>query len=236
MLADRVEAEEHLLVVDDVELEQRGEVVDPDLYGGLLDQAEVGQLVDRVADGLGVAPGDGGARAAEVRVVGQVLGAAGQRPGRGGVGQQHADADGLGRQAAGADLVERLLDDAVQGLAGEAGEVDRDVWLLEGALDVRAQADRSLGALADEHAAALPADDEALVAQDAERLLDGLAGDAVALGQLVADGSRSPGASCGQDRGAQHVRDLHVGRPRVVRIEAHGDSLTGSRLGRLDLY
>jgi hypothetical protein len=57
------------------------------------------------------------------------------------------------------------LDDAVQGLAGEAGEVDRDLWLLECSLDVWPEADGSLAASSDEDAAALAGDDEALVAQ-----------------------------------------------------------------------
>jgi hypothetical protein len=39
VLAHGVEAEERFLVVEDVELEQRGEVVDADLHGGLLHQA-----------------------------------------------------------------------------------------------------------------------------------------------------------------------------------------------------
>jgi hypothetical protein len=42
VLAHGVEAEEGFLVVEDVELEQRGEVVDADLHGGLLHQAQVG--------------------------------------------------------------------------------------------------------------------------------------------------------------------------------------------------
>jgi hypothetical protein len=42
VLAHGVEAEERFLVVEDVELEQRGEAVDADLHGGLLHQAQVG--------------------------------------------------------------------------------------------------------------------------------------------------------------------------------------------------
>ena len=42
------------------------------------------------------------------------------------------------------------------------------------------------GPLADEHPAALPGDDQALVAQQADRLLDGHPGHAVALGEFVA--------------------------------------------------
>ena len=37
------------------------------------------------------------------------------------------------------DLVERFLDDAVEGLAGESGEVDGDVLAGECLLDERAQ-------------------------------------------------------------------------------------------------
>ncbi len=44
-----------------------------------------------------------------------------------------------------ADAVERFLDDAVQGLAGESGEVDRDVLSRERALDIGTDADRGSG-------------------------------------------------------------------------------------------
>jgi hypothetical protein len=43
-----------------------------------------------------------------------------------------------------ADAVERFLDDAVQSLAGESGEVDRDVLSRERALDVGTDASRAL--------------------------------------------------------------------------------------------
>jgi hypothetical protein len=49
--------------------------------------------------------------------------------------------DGLGAESTDADLVEWFLDRAVQGLAGEAGEVDRHVVGLERALDVGAESD-----------------------------------------------------------------------------------------------
>ncbi|BCJ45023.1 hypothetical protein GCM10010168_84030 [Actinoplanes ianthinogenes] len=73
----------------------------------------------------------------------------------------------------------------MQGLAGEAGEVERDVELLERGLDVRPQPHRAIGLGADERATPLPTDDQAIVAKDAERGLDGLAGYAVALGEVV---------------------------------------------------
>jgi hypothetical protein len=86
------------------------------------------------------------------------------------------------------------LEDAVEGLAGEAGEVDGDLGALEGSLDVGSQADGSLAASSDKDAASLAGDDEALVAQDAERLLHGHAGHAVALGEFVARGELVTGA------------------------------------------
>ena len=99
------------------------------------------------------------------------------------------------------------------------------------------QADGSLAASSDEDAASLAGDDEALVAQDAERLLDGHAGHAVALGEFVAGGELVTGCELlGEDRRTEGVGDLHVGGSGVVWVESHGDSLTGSRLGKLDLY
>lgn len=64
----------------------------------------------------------------------------GQDYGLGGVGQEHADVDAGGPDAADADLVERFLDDTVQRLAGHPGEVDRDVLAGEGLLHERADA------------------------------------------------------------------------------------------------
>jgi len=43
--------------------------------------------------------------------------------------------------AADADLIEGFLDRAVEGFAGESGEVDGDVFAGEGLLDEGAQAD-----------------------------------------------------------------------------------------------
>jgi hypothetical protein len=58
---------------------------------------------------VGVAGGNPGGALAVVRVVGQVVGAAGQGHGPGGVGQQHADGDAGGPDAADADLVQGFL-------------------------------------------------------------------------------------------------------------------------------
>jgi sugar lactone lactonase YvrE len=99
------------------------------------------------------------------------------------------------------------------------------------------QADGALAASSDEDAASMAGDDEALVTQDAERLLHGHAGHAVALGEFVARGELVTGCELlGEDRGTEGVGDLHVGGSGVVWVESHSDSLTGSRLGKLDLY
>src|SRR5262249_55947628 len=121
---------------------------------------------------------------------------------------------------AGADLVERLLNGAEERLGGEAEEVDGDVRMLEGALHDRAQADRPGGAFAHEHAAALAGDDEAFFATEADPGLDGQAGDAVALGELVAGRELLSGLQgLGEDCGTQGAGDLYVGRTRIVRVE-----------------
>jgi len=49
---------------------------------------------------------------------------------------------------------------------GDAGEVDRDMGAVEPGLDVRPQPDRAFGLGAHVGAAALPADDQPVVAQD----------------------------------------------------------------------
>ena len=100
---------------------------DAQLDAAAADQAELVELVDGVDDRLGVALGHRVRALAEGGVVGEVFGAAGQRGGLGRVGDEDADRDRLGRGGAGADLVERLLDGAEQGLGGEAEEVDGDV-------------------------------------------------------------------------------------------------------------
>ena len=77
-----------------------------------------------------------------------------QRPRHLRVREQHPQAHRLGPELPRPDLVQRLLHDAVPRLAGEAGEVERHVRLLERPFHARAESDRALGALADEHAGA----------------------------------------------------------------------------------
>jgi len=132
---DGVEAEEHVLAIEDVELEQRRAAVGAELRVGLVDEAEAGQFLHGVEDGVGVPGGQAVGAGAVFGVVGEVVGAAGQDHGAAGVGEQHPDGQGGGLDAADADVVERLLDRAVQGLAGEPGEVDGDVLSGEGLLD-----------------------------------------------------------------------------------------------------
>jgi hypothetical protein len=88
-----------------------------------------------VPGGQPVGPG------AVFRVVGEVVGAAGQHHGAAGVGKQHPNRQGGGLDAANADVVERFLHRAVEGLAGESGEVDGDVLGCEGLLDEGAHPD-----------------------------------------------------------------------------------------------
>ena len=119
-----------------------------------------------------------------------------------GVGDQDADVDALGHELAEPDLVQRLLEDAVQRLPGEPGEVDRHLRLLEGALDVRTKRDGPGGPLAHEDPAALPGDDQSLIAQQPHGLLHGHPRYAVALGQLAAGRKLLAGGELpGQDRG-----------------------------------
>jgi hypothetical protein len=139
---DRIEAEEGFLVVKDVELKQRRAGVEADLGAGALDQAEISQLVYGVQDGTGVRGGDLAGAIAVGRIVGEVVGAAGQGHRPGGVGQQEPDGQGAGLGVADPDLVQGFLDDAVQGLPRESGEIDRDVLAVERALDVGPDADR----------------------------------------------------------------------------------------------
>jgi hypothetical protein len=79
------------------------------------------------------------------RVVGEVVGSAGQGHGTAGVGQQHPYSHGGGLDLADADLIEGFLDRAMEGFAGEPGEVDGDVLAGEGLLDEGTQADRGRG-------------------------------------------------------------------------------------------
>jgi hypothetical protein len=58
VLGDRVEPEERLSTVEDVELEHRRRAVHAHLRACGLDQSEVGQLGDGLGDGVGVAVTD----------------------------------------------------------------------------------------------------------------------------------------------------------------------------------
>ena len=132
----------------------------------------------------------------------------------------------------------------MQRLAREAGEVERDPVLRERLLDVRTQADRALRALPGEDAAPLPRHDQALVAEDAHRLLHGHPGHAVALGQLVERGQLGPRRErSGGDRGADRVGNLLARRaqPPMARpqlpLGTHGDifysiAASGSHVAR----
>jgi hypothetical protein len=57
---DGVEAEERLLAVEDVELEERRRRLQANLDGAGLDEAEVGELVDGVGNRVGAALRDCG--------------------------------------------------------------------------------------------------------------------------------------------------------------------------------
>jgi hypothetical protein len=135
-----------------------------------------------VHDRLGVSVHDALGATSDCRDV-SVVGCAGRDGCRcAEVREQDANGDGFWREAAGADLVEWFGHRAMEGLAGEAGEVDRDVRALERGFDVWAEADGLLGAGANEGAGSLARDDQPFVAEDAQRGLDGFAGDAVAVG------------------------------------------------------
>ena len=56
VLGDRVEAEERLGPVQDLQLEHRRPAVHADLRAAGLHQSLVGQLDDRLSDGIGVTP------------------------------------------------------------------------------------------------------------------------------------------------------------------------------------
>jgi len=84
---------------------------------------------------------DAGGPVPEGRLVGEVVDPAGQGPGAAGVRQQDPEPDGRRRQPAGPDLVQGFAERAGQGLAGEAGEVQRHLLLLEGGFEVRPKTD-----------------------------------------------------------------------------------------------
>ena len=136
------------------------------------------------------------------------------------VGEKQAQLNGLRGEPAGADLVERFLDDTVECLCGVAGEVDPHVRVCERGLDVWAEPDGTLGALLDEDTTPLAGHDQAFIAQYAQRLLDGHPSDPVTAGQLGLRRQLLPRLELArQDRRAHGVRHLLVRRPRVVRVE-----------------
>ena len=79
------------------------------------------------------------------RIIAEVVGPAGQDHWAAGIGKQHPYRQGGWLDPADADLIEGFLDRAVEGFAGESGEVDGDVFAGEGLLDERPQADRGRG-------------------------------------------------------------------------------------------
>ena len=181
------------------------------------------QLVHGVDDRADVAVHDPLARGAELGAVAEVvergMGSRGLRWCR---GRRMRTVMDFGRSRPTRILSSGSWHGAVQGLAGEAGEVDRDVLGLERTLDVRAEADWAFGALADEDAAALSGDDQAFFAQLAQGVLHGHRRDVVRLRQLL------PGRQLvarrellGQDGSTKSVRDLHIWRSWVVRVQGH---------------
>ncbi|GES06277.1 hypothetical protein Acor_83460 [Acrocarpospora corrugata] len=74
----------------------------------------------------------------------------------------------------------------MQGLTGESRELNGYFWLPERLLDVGPKADGAGNPLSHEDAAPLPSDHQPLIAQLADGLLNGHAGDAESLGQLWA--------------------------------------------------
>lgn len=137
----------------------------PHLGGCVLDESKRAQLGDVVDDRERVPTHDLLSALAECWAVSSGVHGGRNRPRHARVGNEDAHVDRLGCESTDADLVQGLLHDSVQRLAGEAGKVDRHALGLESAFDVRAESNRAFGALADEHAAALPGHDQSLVAQ-----------------------------------------------------------------------
>ena len=100
VLGDRVEAEERLGPVQDVQLEHRRRAVHPDLRRRRLHQAQVGQLGHRLGDCLGMAAGDLLGSLPERGLVGQVADPARDGPRLAGVRDQDPDVDALGHELA----------------------------------------------------------------------------------------------------------------------------------------
>jgi hypothetical protein len=141
VLGKRVEAEERLAAVEQVQHERRRAAVHPDFRAGGADEAEVGQLGHGLSEGVGVAAADLLCPLTERGLVGQVFGPAREGPRPVGVGHQDAQGDAFGPELADPDFAQRFLHDAVEGLPGEPGEVNRHLGLLECPLDVWAQGD-----------------------------------------------------------------------------------------------
>src|SRR5690606_11387352 len=148
-------------------------------------QAKLAEFAHCVKDRLGVPAGDPLRAAPYGRFVLLRFSAAGKDHGRGRVRNQDADRDRFGCQPAGPDLVEWFCQGTVQRFAGESGEVERDVRTVERMLYVWAEPYWPLGLCAHERAAALPGDDQPLVAEDAQRGLDRFPCHAVPLGEIV---------------------------------------------------
>jgi hypothetical protein len=144
VLDDRVEAEEDLFAVEDVELEQRRAGVGADLRVGVLDETEADEFLHGVQDGMGMPRGQPVHTGPVVGVVAKVVDPAGQHHGSAGVGSSSRIARVAGlfwpmRSCRGVPGLRR------GGFRGESGEVDGDVLAGEGLLDERAQADRGCG-------------------------------------------------------------------------------------------
>src|ERR1035437_4005311 len=99
-------------------------------------------------------PHDRVASSTEGWVILPCLGITGQRPRLLAVRDKGANPDATWSVPTGADLVQRFLHGALQGLTGEAEEVEGDVLGPERPLDVGAKSDRLLGALSHEHTTA----------------------------------------------------------------------------------
>ncbi len=116
MFLDRVVAEEHLGVVDQVQLEQRHGRIDPHLRPCVFDQAQVAELINRIDDRFRVPSHDPACTRTESGTVGQIVDSGWQRPRDVRVRHQKADGQRRGPQPTRTDLVERFSDRAVQRL------------------------------------------------------------------------------------------------------------------------
>lgn len=230
---DRVVAEEGVLVVNDVELEELSAAVHSDADVALLDETEVAQLAYGIGDAAGIVDHDAVHPGAESGIVRAVRSADGRSLRDPHVGDEDADVDARWCQAADSDLVERFLKGSVESFAGESGEVDGDVAAGESLLDVGAESRRPFGAIADEDAAALAGHDKAFILQVAQGALDRCPREAVVLGQHLVGGQLLPrGQLLRSDGCAKAARDLLVGRAVVVRVQGLKGERHGSMLRR----